>query len=165
MIKRYNQYIKEHVNELDPFNEEDWGYDDLPPVLRVAKEQNIPYDQITEFSCSIKQLTNLEGIEKLINLKYLYCSTNQLTNLKEIENLVNLEDIWCFHNQLTSLEGIENLVNLKRLVCSFNLLTNLDEIENLVNLERIDCNANQFSNEYKKYMREYCRKKNIKLAI
>jgi len=51
--------------------------------------------------------------------------------------------LWCYGNQLTNLNGIENLINLKTLYCR----------------------NNSFPKEYKKYIRDYCRKKHIKLLL
>ena len=48
------------------------------------------------------------------------CHNNQLTNLEGIENLTNLKKLYCDNNQLTSLEGIENLTKLERLLCRRN---------------------------------------------
>jgi hypothetical protein len=167
-------YESEDINEnvsfegpIDPYGEEDWEYDNLPPVLQLARKQNIPHDQISKLNCfnnqltSLEgienlvnlerlycyknQLTSLEGIENLVNLKYLDCSLNQLTSLDGIENLINLEGLDCCNNQLTSLDGIENIVNLKGLYCSHNQLTSLDGIENLVNLEGLYCSNNQLT--------------------
>ena len=162
MIKKYNQYIKEEFNwrnlnpfkknkyypeytgnELDPYGEEEWDDDNLTPVLQISKQQNKPYEQITRLNCSYQNLTNLDGIENLINLKSLYCNGNYLINLNGIENLINLEYLSCSFNRLTSLNGIENLVNLKDLYCL----------------------NNNFSNEYKKYIKEYCQKKKICIDI
>ena len=147
MIKKF-----EHFNmDIDPYGEEDWN--EYPPVLQIAQKTGKPFNQITELYCPNKQLTNLEGIENLVNLKVFSCSNNQLTSLEGIENLVNLTDLYCYGNQLTSLDGIENLVNLRRLSCSYNQLTNLDGIENLVNLRRLYCFNNRFSNDYKNYLK------------
>ena len=145
MIKKYNQYIKEELDhlEIDPYGEEDWDDDNLTPILQISKKQGKPYNQITYLNCSHQNLTNLDGIENLINLKELNCSNNQLTNL----------------------DGIENLINLKILYCSFNQLINLNGKENLINLTRLYCYNNNFLNEYKKYIKEYCKKKNIGLII
>ena len=142
MIKKYNQYIKENIHsDIDPYGEENWDDENLSPILQIAKNTGKPYDQITVLDCNCKQLTSLEGIEKLINLEYLYCGVNQLTSLAGIENLTNLNYLYCDHNQLRSL----------------------DEIKNLNNLEIIFCRKNQFSIEYKEYLKEYCKKKKIKI--
>jgi Leucine-rich repeat (LRR) protein len=96
--------------------------------------------------CCNNQLTSLEGIENLVNLKELYCYDNQLTSLEGIENLINLIELACDSNKLTSLEGIENLVDLKELYCSNNQLTSLEGIENLVKLIK---NNKQIKNNIK----------------
>jgi hypothetical protein len=167
MIKKYKQYIKETIDysEVDPWGEEDWGVDELTPVLQKAREQGKPFDQITILDCSHMNLENLDGIEQLVNLEILYCNHNQLTSLREIENLRNLEILWCHDNQLTSLRGIENLNNLEKLDCSYNQLTSLEGIENLNNLRLLYCSHNQFTKEYEEYLRNYCKEKNIRLTI
>ena len=173
MIKKYKQYLKENnivysSDEIDPYGEENWDRwdDSLTPVLRLAKKTMLPYDQIIEFNCTNKDWTNLEGIEKLINLEELYCSSNNLTSLKGIENLINLETLYCYRNNLTDLNEIENLINLKDLSCWGNYyLTNLNGIENLINLKDLWCSNNDFSEEYKQYLKEFCKNKKIRLNI
>ena len=171
MIKKYNQYIKENKivynqDEIDPYGEEDWDNDEiLTPVLKIAKKRGLPYDRMMTLDCSGQELTNLEGIETLTNLKELRCYKNNLTNLIGIENLKNLEYLSCWDNNLTSLEGIENLTNLKMLYCQINNLTSLEGIENLINLDFLSCWYNNFSGKYKQYLREYCKNENITLYI
>ncbi len=192
MIKKYNQYIKENnivynQDEIDPYGEENWDEIELTPVLKIAKDIGLPYDQITELYCYNENLTNLKGVENLINLetldssnnnltslegienltnlKRLYCNNNHLTNLNGIENLVNLEYLYCYNNNLTNLEGIENLINLKYLGCSNYNLTSLEGIENLINLRVLYCSNNNFSDDYKQYLTEYCKNKKINLEI
>ena len=91
MIKNYKNYLNEQLinSDIDPFGEEDWEEDNLPPVLQIARQQGKPY------------------------------------------------------NQITSLEGIENLTNLQHL-SYYN---------------------NNFSKDYEKYLKNYCKKKNIYLSI
>jgi len=166
MIKKYTQYIKENKHlDIDPYGEEDWDIDDLPTILQLVRKSGNPYDRIILLDCSYRDLTSLEGIENLISLKRLYCYNNQLTSLKNIENLTNLKLLNCSYNELTSLESIKNLTNLKHLYCDNNQLTNLDGIEDLINLKTLYCQNNQFSEEYKDYLRDYCKKKNIYLSI
>src|SRR5574343_532464 len=146
MIKKYKQYIKENIDysDIDPWGEEDWEFDELPPVLQWAREQGLPFDQINILNCSMN-LKNLDGIEQLVNLEKLDCSHNQLTSLEGIENLNNLELLDCSYNQLGSLREIENLRNIEILDCSNNQLTSLRGIENLRNLEVMWCSNNQLT--------------------
>ena len=163
MIKKYNQYIKEDIDhsDIDPWGEEDWGVDELTPVLQKAREQGVPFDQITRLNCYRMNLENLDGIEQLVSLERLYCHNNQLTSLKEIENLRNLEILYCYYNHLTSLRGIENLRNLEVIWCHDNQLTSLRGIENLRNLKELFCRNNNFTNKYNQHLKEYCKEKNI----
>ena len=102
MIKKYTQYIKENKHfEVNPYGEDDWDEDNLSPILQIARKTGKPYDQIDVLNCSYKQLTSLEGIENLINLRKLYCQNNQLTSLDGIENLINLEILFCQDNQFS----------------------------------------------------------------
>ncbi len=169
MIKKYNQYLKENnivynQDEIDPYGEEDWDEVELTPVLRIAKKQGKPYDQITTLDCSNKGLTSLEGIENLINFKELFCSDNNLTSLEGIENLSNLQVLFCSYNNLTNLKEIEKLINLEGLYCHNNNLISLKEIENLTKLGTLYCYENNFSEEYKQYLKKYCVKKKIYLS-
>ena len=138
MIKNYKQF-NEHI-DIDPYGEEDW--DENKPFykwLEINYRYRNMWNKIEIIDCSGNQLNNLEGIENLTKLNYLNCSNNQLTSLEGIENLINLKELWCCYNQLTSLEGIENLKNLKELKC-WN---------------------NNFSDDYKEYLRKYCKEKKI----
>ena len=190
MIKRYNQYLKENLDysDIDPYGEEIWDEEELSPILYIAKQQGIPYEQITTLDCSCRNLDSLEGIQNLIHLKRLWCNNNNnLTSLNGIENLINLKKLFCDNNNLTSLNGIENLINMKLLYCGGNNLTSLNEIENLINLKELycfrnnltnlngieylmnliylDCSNNNFSTEYRKYLIDYCKKKKIYLYL
>ena len=71
----------------------------------------------------------------------------------------------CFNKQLNTLEGIEQLNNLELFNCSNNLLTSLDGIEKLNKLKILYCRDNRFSEEYKEYLKAYCKQKNITLNI
>ena len=167
MIKNYNQYLKENndYSDIDPYGEEIWDEEEESnPILYIARKQGKPYDQITYLDCYGKNLDNLDGVENLVNLENLDCSYNNLTNLNGIENLTNLLELNCYNNNLTNLNEMKNLINLKRLYCHDNHLTSLNEIENF-NLEYLHCWNNNFSNEYKEYLIDYCKKKKIKYAI
>jgi hypothetical protein len=160
MIKKYKDYLKEEIDfknlfrrdkkklprehdEIDPYHEEIWDVEELNPILHKADQQGKPYEQIKILNCSFRNLNSLNGIENLTNLEILGCYINNLTSLKGIENLINLKELYCFNNNLTSL----------------------NEIKNLIRLEYLDCRFNNFSNEYKKYLIDYCKKKKIKLSI
>ncbi len=51
---------------------------------------NIDAKKVTSLYCYYNELTELKGLDKLINLDVLDCSNNQLSEL-DVSNLVNLE--------------------------------------------------------------------------
>ena len=104
------KYIKEYNEYIDPFNEEDW--DEVEPLepdgtfltwLKNKCPDDSKWKDIEELDCGYKKLTDLIGIEKLINLKYLFCDNNQLTELDITKN-IKLIYLRCFNNKLTKLE-------------------------------------------------------------
>jgi internalin A len=85
--------------------------------------------------------------------------------LNGIENLINLKELYFSRNNLTNLNGIENLIHLRHLSCSINNLDSLNGIENLIDLRELWCSNNNFSKDYEKYIKQYCKKKKIKLIL
>ena len=86
-IKEYNEYV-------DPFDEDDW--DEVEPIepdgtfltwLKIKYPDESKWKDITRINCRRRKLTDLIGIEKLINLKHLYCEYNQLTELDVTKNI------------------------------------------------------------------------------
>ena len=161
------KYLKYYEN-IDPY-EEEWEseepYTEFENWLLTLYPDENEWSEIKALNCSYNNLTSLKGIENLRNLKVFGCFYNDLTSLEGIENLRNLEVLYCSSNKLTSLKGIENLRNLKVLWCYNNNLTSLEGIENLTNLKGLYCHNNNFSEEYEKYIREYCKINNIKITI
>jgi Leucine-rich repeat (LRR) protein len=69
------------------------NYKDLEGVLDIeqyCKDNNIDTEKVTSLDCSDNQLTELKGLNKLVNLKNLDCEYNKLTEL-DLSKLVNLE--------------------------------------------------------------------------
>lgn len=107
---------------------------------------------IEKLNCANSQLTSLDGIEKLVNLKILSCPINKIKSLRGVEKLLKLEVLNCNYNQLTSLEGVENLIKLKELHCHSNELIFLDHIENLHNLEEFFLSKNKITSNQMKHL-------------
>ena len=136
-IKEYNEYV-------DPFGEDDW--DEVEPDrtfltwLKIKYPDVSKWKDITSISCINQDLTDLIGIDKLINLRELYCYNNQLTNLNVTKN-INLKQLYCFNNQLRELDVTKN-INLLNLSCHHNRLSELDVTKN-IKLEFLYCYSNQ----------------------
>jgi len=112
------------------------NYKDLEGVLDIeqyCKDNNIDTEKVTSLDCSDNQLTEIKGLDKLVNLEELYCGNNKLTEL-DVSKLVNLEWLYCHCNELTELD-LSNLVKLEVLQCDSNEITEIKGLDKLVNLE------------------------------
>lgn len=92
--------------------------------------------------CSIKNITNLTGIEAFVNIKELYCSANHLASF-DISKNTALTRLDCTQNQLTSLDISKN-IGLSYLDCSANQLTSLVVNKNTV-LKNLYCFNNKLT--------------------
>jgi len=132
--------------------------------LDINDDQQISYaecESITSLNVSVKQISDLTGIEAFVNLDSLDCNNNYLTAL-DVSNNTALTSLICYTNELTSLDVSENL-SLAKLSCSVNQLTSLDvstnveltslgvgvndllnlDVSNNTSLELLYCNGNQ----------------------
>ena len=52
------------------------------------------------------QISALDGIENLVDLKEVYFHGNQIASLLPLQKLTNLHTIYCAYNQINTLDGI-----------------------------------------------------------
>ena len=90
-----------------------------------------------------KKISDLSGIEKIINITSLDCSQNQLKSLDLTKN-TNITSLNCSYNQLTNLD-LTNNTAITHLYCNNNQLTNLDLTKN-TNITYLNCYSNQLTN-------------------
>lgn len=160
MIKKYNTYIRENINPVDPYGEENW--DEESAFLNyIRNNYAMDLDKIAYIDCEQKELENLDGIKKLTNLKMLFCNNNNLININEVQFCRELEVLECDGNEIIDLDFIEELRDLVVLRCENNNLQNIDVIKNLKKLKEIVFHTNNFTEEYEKQLKEYCLNNNI----
>ena len=138
------KYIKEYNEYVDPFNEEDWDEVEPDGTFLTWLKHDYPdeskWKHIVRIIYHKQDLTDLIGIDKLINLEYLNCHNNQLTELDLSKN-IKLNELSCNNNQLIELDLSKN-INLEYLFCFHNQLTELD-ISNSISLIKLLCDNNQ----------------------
>ncbi|MDP4266217.1 MAG: leucine-rich repeat domain-containing protein [Bacteroidota bacterium] len=103
----------------------------------VEKLTNLKIFTITD--CKI---SNIEPISKLVNLRELNVSNNRIFSLRPIKNLINLKVLNFSLNKVRQLSHLSDLKQIKSLECSYNKIKSLDSIENFINLEHLDCSFN-----------------------
>ena len=83
-IKEYNEF------DIDPFNEDDWDEVEPDGSFLTWLKSNYPdeskWKNKKSIDCGNQNLTDLIGIEKLINLRDLSCYNNQLIELDLSKN-------------------------------------------------------------------------------
>ncbi len=91
------------------------------------------------------ELTNLSGIQGLLQLETLVVTNHQLQSLEELRTLTALRNLFVQGNKIRSLQGIENLTGLEMLYVQDNLIDSLAAITNLTNLKELYINNNQIA--------------------
>lgn len=86
---------------------------------------------------------NLEGLEYLPNLTYLYCGGGNKLSKLDVSKNENLETLICYNTSLLTLD-VSNNPKLITLDCSSNLLTSLD-LSNNTELTNLACFDNQLT--------------------
>ncbi|MBA7584206.1 hypothetical protein ES708_26159 [subsurface metagenome] len=93
----------------------------------------------------LKDISQIEGLEKLTDLKRLDLFGNEIAEIKGLEKLINLEYLILEGNEIAEIKGLENLINLKGLILRSNKINEIKGLENLVNLIYLDLSENPIS--------------------
>jgi len=85
----------------------------------------------------IKDIKEIEGLEKLVDLEELYLSQNHIKKIENLESLKSLKKLDLNRNLISKIEGLENLGNLEYLVLSDNQISELKNLDNLSILRQL----------------------------
>lgn len=91
----------------------------------------------------IKDITDIDGLESLIELQSLDLSNNQISEIKGLEKLVNLRTLKLECNQISEIKGLKDLTNLTFLRLRKNQISEIKGIEALINLTYLDLSFNK----------------------
>lgn len=91
------------------------------------------------------ELTSLQPIWKLKNLKTLHCGNNHIADLSPLSELKSLEDLSCGANRILNLIPLTHLSNLRKLNCRDNCITDLSPLSQSVKLESLTCSGNRIA--------------------
>ena len=121
----FRTYVKENIDTTP---------DDILTVSEL--------EQVTMIDVSLKEISDLTGVEYFTALKELYCGGNNLTELDVRQN-PELQKLYCYNNQLKKLDVRQNPA-LQILGCSDNQLKELDVHQNSA-LQILECSSNQLT--------------------
>ncbi len=101
-------------------------------AINTNGDNEIQISEATAFTgtinCSLRNITDLTGIEAFVNLRVLDCSVNQIQSLNLSQN-VHLEELLCFGNWLLNLDVSHN-PKLKKLIAYTNGFTTINLNQN-----------------------------------
>jgi hypothetical protein len=116
-----------------------------PFIVKEGKLRILPNSFRIDPKPPIRRLKDLQGLEKLVNLKELRLEEHRIERIECLENLVDLEVLNLGYNKIVEIKGLENLVNLKKLDLHDNKITEIKGLENLVNLKELNLASNKIS--------------------
>ncbi len=131
-----NQSLSLNLRGLG-LNDSDWEKDS---ILSKLLGQCV---QLEKLDITHNHLTEIKGLETLINLRELHLSGNKIKEIKNIEALVKLEELYLNNNELKEIRCLETLVNLKLLYLNGNNLNEVKGLRSIVNLEYLYLDNNQ----------------------
>ncbi|HRQ71345.1 MAG TPA: hypothetical protein PLW78_13700, partial [bacterium] len=75
--------------------------------------------------CVGKGVENLDGIEKMVSLKYVELGNNKIKDVTPLGKCVNLRDLELDNNEIEDASPLKDLVNLTRLNISNNSISDI----------------------------------------
>ncbi len=121
-----------NITELpDLSNFPNWKFVDLAGVSLKDTVLDVSNNTaLVDFRLTDIGLTEVVGLDKLVNITYLYLGKNNLTSVEGLSNCIKLRTLDLRSNELTSLPDLSNCLSLTNFNASFNKLT-FDDFRNV----------------------------------
>ena len=106
---------------------------------------NLPNPSALKYLClNENHLTNLHGVEKLINLEELQVNFNQIEKIENITELNSLQKFWISENKIQVIENLP--MNIVNFWVAYNLIQNIPEdFDKYAKLEFVNLSGNFIS--------------------
>ena len=132
-------------------NEEDWMPDaNLRNAVRETQDipENVPLtirdlQRLTGLVVLSSDISNLQGLEHAVNLRFLHITHSLISDLTPLKNLVSLQVLKIWDNEISDIKPLAKLTNLEELHLSGNEITDISPLAELVNLRRLYLSTNQ----------------------
>ncbi|KAH7709511.1 Leucine Rich Repeat family protein [Aphelenchoides avenae] len=97
---------------------------------------NIAHTTLTELYVYGNKITELRGLDALVNLDTLNVSYNRLRKIQGLTSLVKLQYVYLEHNFIEKIKGLDTLVNLELLDLSENRIKAIENLDSQRNSTR-----------------------------
>jgi Leucine-rich repeat (LRR) protein len=102
-------------------------------------------EKITKFACQNQNITDLSGIENLINLQTLTVDLSQIKDISPLKELNNLKTLYLRGKQISDISTLNVLTNLQSLDISATAVTDITPLKELTNLQSLSLSNNTIS--------------------
>ncbi|MFX1346315.1 MAG: leucine-rich repeat domain-containing protein [Promethearchaeota archaeon] len=92
---------------------------------------------------NITDLTKLRNLNKHLEIRKMILDNNFISEIKGIELLINLEVLSLKNNQISEIKGLETFNKLRSLKLQFNEITKIKGLGKLKNLEKLNLSHNK----------------------
>jgi hypothetical protein len=113
----------------------------IPQLLSLYSDEELV--GVTELNLSQNEIANIQGLNRLPNLKILRLGYNQLERISGLENSPNLEILSLGHNRIARIEGLDYVTALRELYLESNRIEKIENLSHLRKLEVLILNWNR----------------------
>ncbi len=94
---------------------------------------------------SIKNISQIQGLERIKNLQYLDLQGNEITEISKLRNLQKLRKLFLSNNQIQTLQDFTQFPDLKVLDLRNNKVSNTEGLSQLKNLHTLYLDNNRIT--------------------
>lgn len=114
---------------------------DIPSFLALFTDEELT--AVTELSLEKHELSRIEGLKRLPNLKILELGANRIETISGLEEAPGLEILSLTQNSIKQIDGLEPLIDLKELYLGRNLIEKIQNLSSLNSLEILNLEWNK----------------------
>lgn len=120
---------------------------DLPEYIITDTKgfENLIYLETLYINCTT-HFTNLDFLEKSVNLRYLYIESSAISDIDILSNFHHLNTVVLNNSAIESIKSLENLLFLEWISFNNNKIEDISCISSLKNLKQVFLSGNKIKN-------------------
>ena len=117
---------------------------------KLNLSQNTPLtvlhlERLYDLVVSESDITNLQGLEHAVDLRFLHLSRSQIADITPLAGLVSLEVLKLYANDIVDITPLADLINLRELALNHNRIVDITALAGLVNLRILELHNNRIA--------------------
>lgn len=121
-----------------------WEYVELDLSLYGKHNHHTSYNNDIRI-LDIDGIHNINALNRLTNLKYLYLHNNNISDISALTGLTNLVELDLDNNNISDISVLSGLTNLKELYLGSNYINDISALSGMTNLVRLELGDNNIS--------------------